>query len=228
MTSKNNSTFLVRRLLGMDGAGRLVRRHRWYNEQDRWVELLGALLSVKLHVSNSILHPMLHQLRALDLLSISSWCKTAVDLEDVRDEEIVEQSLMVLHDYDLDKAQALEAVKVIHEAAHRIGERYKGKVQVALREAGEEILNALQRALKLHSLTEDESREALTLWLQNVLNVPIPLNRQSVERFCRAQGVTAAKLLEGADELDLNAAALDDLVESWDLREHRRRESKKA
>jgi hypothetical protein len=228
MKSKTSDTYLVRRLLGTRGAESVIRRHRWYNEQHRWIELVGALLSAKLHIPNSTLRLMLQQLRTLDLLSIPRLLQTSPIFVDASSEEVVLETLATLRDRGLSEADAMDAAKVIHEAAHCLGDKYNGKVQLALRKAGEELLNAMRKEIKLESLSEEELRVALTIWLQNVLNLPISLSLPSIQRFCKTHGISAMRLIEGADHIDLNMAALDDLVEHWDLKQRRSSQESKV
>ena len=175
MPQSANGEFLIRRLLAKPENLRLVRGHRWLNERARWVELVGALFSSVLPLSNAKLHMLVNELSAQNLLNITKWSKTPKDFSKAKSDELVKLSLIVLGDYQLTDEQRLKAVRTLHQAAHRLGERFGGKVQVALREAGEELLEKLRHSLGLSELSEAEQRQALTIWVQNVLNLPVSL-----------------------------------------------------
>ncbi|THD57458.1 hypothetical protein [Phenylobacterium sp.] len=206
-------------MLAHNDAAVLLRNHRWADERGRWTELVGALLSASHEIPNGKLHRLLRQLETLNLLDLSHWCATPESFAEAEHDALVAQTRVVLEDFGLDQKTALRASRIIHDAAHQLGKRYGGKIQLALREAGDEILEKFTRALNVSELTDAELRQALTMWLQNVLNLPISLKRPSFQRFCDANNLSAGQVLNGADELDLSVAALDDLIENWDARQ---------
>jgi hypothetical protein len=61
-------------------------------------------------------------------------------------------------------------------------------------------------------MDQEQVRYAFTLWLQNVLNMPLSLQSRAVETFTNAIGLTSGQLFHAADEMDVNVALVDDLL----------------
>lgn len=71
----------------------------------------------------------------------------------------------------------------------------------------------LANALGGESLNAGQLRYAIGHWLQNALSVPISLEHPAVLGFCKKNGISVGELVAAADELDLNVALVDDLLE---------------
>jgi hypothetical protein len=63
-------------------------------------------------------------------------------------------------------------------------------------------------------LSKDDVKYAFTHWLQNVLNMPLPVLHPSVVKFCRKFNLDSEMLTEFADRNDVNVALVDDWA-SW-------------
>jgi hypothetical protein len=64
----------------------------------------------------------------------------------------------------------------------------------------------------LQGISDDETRRIFTFWLQKVMNIPVLLLAPEVSEFCKKHEISAAELIEAADNLDLNVAILDELL----------------
>jgi hypothetical protein len=65
------------------------------------------------------------------------------------------------------------------------------------------------------TLDEEKARETVTRWLQNVLNLPVYLETESARAFCSQANVTTSDLIRTADDLDINIAIVDELLQRW-------------
>ena len=84
----------------------------------------------------------------------------------------------------------------------------------AFSDVAEAALEELADALGGAGVPADTLRFALTHWLQNATNAPLSLGHESVEAFCRKHELSAEQVRAAADDLDLNLALLDDLLEA--------------
>jgi hypothetical protein len=75
------------------------------------------------------------------------------------------------------------------------------------------MLRDLDRIFEFSALTEAEVRYAFTYWLQNVLNMPLSLIDENVRMFCAQHDLEPEQLFAAADELDVNLALVDDVVQ---------------
>ena len=90
---------------------------------------------------------------------------------------------------------------------------YQGKIQLYLRWYAELILNDLKRVFEFTALSETEARYALTLFLQNTTAMPISLRDRSIDAFCGKYKLTPEQLFSAADDLDINLALVDDVIQ---------------
>jgi hypothetical protein len=112
---------------------------------------------------------------------------------------------------------AAEAVAAIVDAFAAVGmlllREGDGKVQRLLRKHAQEMVSTL---VGRSGLDRDDARQgledALVLWLQNTLSMPLSRSTPAVRRFCETRRITPDQLLDASDELDLNVAVVDDLL----------------
>jgi len=209
MSEHDKARFLIRILLAQPDAQRILALHRWPNETDRWHELVHALLNPILPLSDLHVRAIVDRLAILELLDSSAWASAS-------EHSTIRQRLVaVLTAEGLERTVAERAAAVLAEAARSLARGYGGKAQRCLRAVGEQALAMLGEAFDLPSLGKTASREALTVWLQNVANMPISLADESVIDYCNEQEVSLDELVQAADEIELNIAVLDDLVHSW-------------
>jgi hypothetical protein len=214
MSKHSDVHHLVAKLLTLPGADTVVQGHPWRHEADREHELVFAVLTRALPLPEHDVRAIARRLRFLGLLDLHDWVDLSDDAED--GEDVIERrTLDVLEESGVEVDDAKRATTVIRELAYTLQLKFDGKIQRRLRDFGERMVTALVESFQLESLSEQQAREAFAYWLQNVANLPISLGRQSSASFCDAHGTTAKDLVQAADDLDLNVAALDDLVHYW-------------
>lgn len=207
------ATYLLRKALSLYGA-ELAISHPWVWEGERWKELVFALLAQVSDLSEDKVRELTDQLDYLDLLDIpalAELCRNrqAPDPNDLLARRILE----LLQEKGLSLAQAKRGLGAICEAALGLAEHFNGKVQNYLRSYGELMSKEFSRFFLFSTLNASEVQAAFVYWLQNVLNVPMSLLDQNIQLFCQQHGLKPAQLIAAADELDLNLALLDDLVQ---------------
>lgn len=90
---------------------------------------------------------------------------------------------------------------------------FEGGIQRFLRRHAEAMRDELAALLTdAGHQVHDETRRAVTHWLQNAASMPLSVNDDAVEAFCRERGLTVADLQEAADAVGLNVAVVDDVI----------------
>lgn len=191
---------------------------QWPVETARWHELVYCLLD---RVAGAGL-PALQVRQLTDAL-------VALDLADVAqlaalsdttgafdaDDERAKLLLGILRQAGLSDEQAESALVVLTEAAAVLRTRHDGKIQRLLRHYGHMMVEDLASQFSFSRLPPDDARVAFTLWLQNVLAMPVELWDADVREVCRQLGTSRSALVATADDLDVNVALLDDVLRSY-------------
>jgi hypothetical protein len=210
--------YLLRRAVATEGQY-LAWGHLWASERERWRELVFALLT---HVT-SLTHPEIRaltdQLDDAGLLDVSMLAE--IQQEKGRDASLgvhARSILDCLQEGGFGKEEALRGLDVICEAALSLQRQFDGKVQRYLRRYGELMLRELDEFFHFTALDAHATRAAFTYWLQNALNMPLPLLDERVTAACQRLRVQPDELIVAADELGINLAFLDDVLLSYDAR----------
>jgi len=186
----------------------------WMWEADRWKELVFALLTKATNASDAEVRLVTEQIAELDLIAVDKLAalshSTQADRMGVpRPRRIIE--IMLAGGFTEDEAE--NGLSIVIEAAAGLQEHYDGKVQRYLRHYGELMLDQIDNSFSFTALDHEAVADAFTYWLQNVLNMPLSLIDDSVQRYAKMIGVTPAELVAAADEIDMNLAMVDDLCD---------------
>ena len=117
----------------------------------------------------------------------------------------------------IESKTANECVVAICEVAKGINISYQGKLQKFLRKYANLMLEELNDTFSFSRIAEEDERYIFTHWLQDVLEMPIPLSNEFVEKFCEEKDIKVGDLIEAADSLDINVAVVDDLIKMYML-----------
>lgn len=214
MSKTSDAHFLIAKLFSQPTAEQVWQSHPWPHEEDRWQELVFCLLSRCLTRPEVEVRQLTGLLRFLNLLKVSDWDDSEA-ADDSDNNRVAERAFEVLTENGINAADAKRCVEVIGQAAMSLSDAYDGKVQQALRTIGETAQDLLMRTLDISSLDDAARKEALSCWLQNVANLPLSLERNSMATFCATYKVSPQDLLRAADDMDVNTALLDDLLHHW-------------
>jgi len=119
----------------------------------------------------------------------------------------------VLRQHGFSNNDVERACRLLAHVAEVVQHNYGGKIQRYLRRHGEVMRDELLSAFNGTSLDKSQMAYAISHWLQNVLSLPISLQSDAVLEFCHNNNVNPQDLWKAADELNLNIALVDDLLE---------------
>lgn len=191
-------------------------RTLWAWEQERWHELVFALLaaSAGLQVHPDTVRRLTGVLADLHVLDVNELAECHPDETGTS----TEPSLVTTLRYHLEKVgffadQARSATAAICQAAAALQQNYEGKIQLYLRQQGQRLVDDLAGALGLSDFAP--ATKALALWSQNTLNLPVPVSDAFTAAACNDLETTYERLVEAADRLNINVALLDDALRAY-------------
>jgi hypothetical protein len=189
--------------------------YHWPNEDMRYTELVFSLLSFQNPPFTNVLREIVSRLYDLGLLDVQSlstmeFSNDSIDMNNKTSQRISQ----ILTEYGFTFEQTKSCIITLYQLANSLKNNYDGKVQKYFRKYGQLMLDGLEKDFSITNMDKDIIRQALTFWLQNVLNMPISLMNQDLETFCNKIGVTSEELIAEADKLNINVAILDDLIAS--------------
>jgi hypothetical protein len=118
----------------------------------------------------------------------------------------------LLREHGFTEDDAARGMLLVSTVARGFREHFNGKVQLYLRHYGEMMLSDIDKMFDAPSSDRSVLASAFTYWLQNALCMPLSLVDHSMWRFCEENGVTPEQLIAAADDLNINVAFLDDLI----------------
>jgi hypothetical protein len=119
----------------------------------------------------------------------------------------------VLNQYGFSDEEAESATATLSQAGAVIHREYGGKLQRYLRRHAKAMRDDLTQAFGNDALAKPKLQYAITHWLQNAFGLPISLQSEAVAEFCKEEDVTIEQLWQAADQLDINLAIVDDVLE---------------
>jgi len=188
--------------------------HQWPSEHKRWVELIFALVTRISKKPEDEIRDTIEELDALNLLGVEALAETSeadggINLEDPHARRIVEY----LSESGFTEEESKSGILVMHEAAKSLKEHHDGKIQKYLRIYGQRMIDELSQNFSFSKMNEEDVKYAFTYWLQNILNMPVNLKTETTEKFCKRFEITYEELLKEANNLDMNLALLDDMID---------------
>lgn len=182
--------------------------YAWASEDNRWAELVFCLLHQCCEQEPELTRSAVAALQSLSLISVGKM----LYLDDrTHENRVVFAYVLRKHGFSDDDAEL--ACQVLAHVANCIQHNYGGKIQRFLRYHGEVMRDELVRAFDGTMLDKPRMEYAISYWLQNALSVPISLQQDAVVDFCQKNNVNLQDLWQAVDDLDLNLALVDDLLE---------------
>lgn len=194
------ASFLLRKLLV--SYPEFTENHTWAHEDDRWAELIYALLSRVVPEKDCGTRLAVRKLRTLGLLETST----------MSNPHRAEQFLMILEEEGFSSEEANQAWSIVKEASAAVQNSFAGNMHFFLRDHAEIMLRQLSENIKFSNLDDAKAEQAFALWLQNSCNLPLSLFDEYVLEFCDRFNIPLAALVSAADNLKLNLAVVDDLI----------------
>lgn len=187
--------------------------YNWEDEKDRLNELFYCLLQ-RISGKNEIeVRNVVTCLAELNLFDIESLADTKnVGGNGGKGDRIASLISELLVHNGFGEETTESCVLAICEVARGIHNSYQDKLQRFLRRHAQLMIEELDKIFSFSELSKLDERYFLVHWLQNTLEMPVPLSNEFVEKFCREEGVDIQDLIEAADKADINVAVVDDLL----------------
>jgi hypothetical protein len=193
-----------------------IDQYQWPWENARWHELAFCIIlkfaapRAQVPACRQALN-MLVNLNLLHIPDLAKLLKKNSRKPQLNHPDIV-LILSILQKMGISIAQARAILTTLCEAAHALQKNHSGKVQRYLRHYGEQMLREIKKHFAFTCMSDERLHDIFTLWLQNVLNMPIGLNDAAIQSLCKRCHATVQDLSEVADDLDINIALLDDMA----------------
>jgi hypothetical protein len=208
----SDESFLLRKLI-VKYADNVVDNHRWIWESDRWKELVFAIISRSTGTSEREARMITEKLNMLDLVGL----RTLSRAHDARlrsdDSKTLERIVDFLEEHGASPEQSESAAIALSEAAKYFQLNFDGRVQSMFRRFGQQMVEELRAGMGFSTLSNADAEYVLIYWLQNVLNLPLSLKDDAVNEFASNHSTSIDKLIASADEMGINLAVLDDLID---------------
>lgn len=182
--------------------------YAWASEDDRWAELVFCLLLQCSEQEPELTRSAVAVLQSLFLIDVGKMLHLSETTHEIR---VIYAYVLRQHGFSSDDVDL--ACSLLAHVANIVQHNYGGKIQRYLRRHGEVMRDELVSAFDSTSLDKSRMAYAISHWLQNVLSLPISLQHNAVVEFCQKSDVTPQDLWQAADELGINLAVIDDLLE---------------
>lgn len=189
---------------------------QWPSERDRWAELIFALVTRISKKDEQEIREIIELLDDLDLLGIEGLSE--IPKTDGRinlDSPFAKRIFESLSDSGFTKEESKNSIRVMHEAAKSLMDHHDGKIQKYLRKYGQQMIDELSDNFSFSKLDDADVKSAFAYWLQNVLDMPISLEDKYIQEFCKKFGKNPTSLIQAADNLDVNLAIVDDMIQLY-------------
>ena len=191
----------------------VLDEYQWPWEIARWHELAFCfIVSLDKHPgANDIARETVDMFVNLDLLEIEILSQH-FDAKGKPDVSNPDTTLMIsiMRRQGYSDEQAKAAVVALIKAAQTLQSRFGGKVQKYFREYGKRMVSEFSELFSINHINKVDVKYAVTLWIQNTVNMPVCLSNPSVEALCERFNASVDDLIEAADINDINVALIDD------------------
>ncbi|MEA1966038.1 MAG: hypothetical protein U9N05_01980 [Euryarchaeota archaeon] len=191
--------------------------YKWEDESARWTELVYCIFAELTEHSYRDARRLANDLADLNLL----------DVEDLAGIPIMDDGMVnpdnsrirtitdILKTNGVAEDDVKKSLSAICKVAQAICENYDGKIQKFLRKYGHEIVNEFDSHVSFSEVSKGTQSRILVKWIQNTLAMPLAFSNVYTARFCERKDANYWELAEAADNLGINGAMLDDLLEVY-------------
>lgn len=188
-------------------------RTQWPMESMRWKELAFCVLET--YSSEQMAMTASRAMSELDLLDVRKLTQLNDSLTKNKPSARVKLIHGILQESGFSKESAELALNTLVKAAEVIKDKFNNKIQLLLRKEGKKMIRNVTKLLNFSTLDKKSALQSVTKWLQNVLNLPVLLETESIDAFCNEMDISVDDLIVVADDLDINLALIDELIEQW-------------
>ncbi|MDD3857554.1 MAG: hypothetical protein PHP43_05835 [Methanoculleus sp.] len=187
--------------------------YKWEDEKDRWSELVFCVFSELSGLSTIKARTIVSALSDLQVIGLDDLAALLNDEGRVGvQNKNVEIISSILQKNGVEKQNVDTVLLTLSQLARGIKNNY-GRMQLFLRKYGQLMLDELDESIKLTAVDKGVERYIYATWLQNILEFPLPLSNDSVQKFCMDENCSLEEVIDTADKLDINVAMLDDILD---------------
>ncbi len=199
----------------------VYRKHRadlpeiynWEDERDRLSELCYCILQKITSGDEVIIRNIVSCMAGLNLFDVQSLAEAQlIGGKGGKGDNLASLIRQLLVHNGFEEKVAKACILAICEMSKGIHISCQGKLQRFLRKHGVLMMEELDKIFSFSELSKQDERYILVHWLQNTLEMPVPLSNEFVSQFCEKKGISVEALVKAADEADINVAVVDDLL----------------
>ena len=191
--------------------------YRWEDESSRWTELVYCIFAELTKHSYRDARRLANGIADLNLLAVEDLAGIPI-MDDGMvnpDNSRIRTITDILKSNGVSEDEINRSLSAICKVAQAIQENYDGKIQKFLRKYGHEIVNDFDSHVSFSEVSKGTQSRILVKWIQNTLAMPLTFSNVYTVRFCERKGANYWELAEAADNIGINAAVLDDLLEVY-------------
>jgi hypothetical protein len=189
--------------------------YKWEDEHSRWNELVYCIFAELTQHSYRDARSLSDSLSELNLLNVEDLANVKMLDNSIADPD--NKRIMTITDILLSngvsESDVQKTLSAICKVAQAIIENYDGKIQKFLRKYGQQIVKEFDSHVSFNDVDKGTQSRILVKWIQNTLSMPLAFSNVNTAKFCEVEGVSYLELVDAADNLGLNGAVLDDLIE---------------
>ena len=191
--------------------------YKWEDESARWTELVYCIFAELTEHSYRDARRLANDIADLNLLDVSDLAGIPImDNGMVNpDNSRVKTITDILKANGVTDDDIKKSLSAICKVAQAISENYDDKIQKFLRKYGHEIVNEFDSHVSFSEVSKGTQSRILVKWIQNTLAMPLAFSNVYTARFCERKDASYWELAEAADNLGINGAMLDDLLEVY-------------
>jgi len=191
--------------------------YRWEDERSRWNELVYCIFAELTGHAYRDARRLADDIADLDLLDIGVLASVPIMDDGMPNPENkrVRTITDILKTNGVSEDDIKKSLSAVCKVAQAIQENYDGKIQKFLRKYGHEIVNEFDSHVSFSEVDKGTQSRILVKWIQNTLAMPLAFSNVYTVRFCERKGANYWELAEAADNVGINAAVLDDLLEVY-------------
>jgi len=195
----------------------LPAEYKWEDESSRWTELVYCIFAELTHHSYRDARRLANGIADLNLLEVEDLAGIPIMDDDMvnPDNSRIKTITDILKANGVADGDIKKSLSAICKVAQAIQENYDGKIQKFLRKYGQEIVDEFDSHVSFSEVDKGTQSRILVKWIQNTLCMPLAFSNIYTSRFCEMNGASYWELAEAADNLGINGAMLDDLLEVY-------------
>jgi hypothetical protein len=186
-----------------------ISEYLWPLEALRWYELVFSILVTigEPEVLAESLRDVTNKLADFGLLEVDELSK----INPADDQAITIKTVLVKAGFS--EGQAESALRAVCEAASGIQDNYEGRIQDYYLHYANQMLHNIEKDFNFSDFYT--APKAISVWLQNTLNMPIPGSNVLADKACESLGTTYDKLVNTVRNEGYNIAILDNALRAY-------------